>query len=763
MTTYIPAATASELASPAPEGQRHQQAIKIAVSLIGNGMPTNEVFRQLRNTYPEDVTDDELGSIIGWAERQNFQPSTPTATKQIDVQSYRFQSATTQPIVPPEPCRMIETFIASHPELHSDSPIKANDDEHWQDDAVLVIEHLFKSGELINPVVKYREEISKSGKRKYIPADNGLKADRDTALVKIRTEGVPAGDAGAWLRMNPLGEQGTTANSNVTVFRWALLEFDTVPTESQLAFFRRLPLPIGAILTSGGKSLHAWVAINAANADEYKKVVTELFKLLEPFGLDQANKNPSRLSRLCGAHRKLGGSGDGRQRLLYLNPNVIDVKLDLSPLRFLLASGVTAVEPAVGSPADIQFQTQLVLPKIRSLGDFGIDTETNGGNLLGNRYLCRGGGLLVSAPTGIGKSSWVVQASVSWALGEAHLGIKPAFPLKTLIVQAENDDGDVAELRNGVFTGLGLSDEQKQRVRQNVHVVCESSATGVTFTRMVEGLVKLHRPDLLVIDPLFAYLGNDACNQSAVSAFLRNGLNPILQNNGCGLVLIHHTNKPQKGSEKADWKAGDFAYLGSGSSELANWARAVIGIRSIGEHDVFEMVLAKRGKRAGLVDAWQNNSYSAYIHHSKTGICWELGEAPAGKRVFSKADVLSLIPLANTITQTKLFNGTAELGISEKRVRNWLKELLDDEEVFTILTKRPGTNPAKSYSRQRPSGDTFAETLAGENAVPKSSAGIIDEGIERETFAPSLSIGGESVSPALPEQKRDLGSRLWQD
>jgi len=90
-----------------------------------------------------------------------------------------------------------------------------------------------------------------------------------------------------------------------------------------------------------------------------------------------------------------------------------------------------------------------------------------------------------------------------------------------------------------------------------------------------------------VIDPFFAYLGDSVSEQKAVSRFLRNGLNPILQQHGCGLILVHHTNKPTAGKEKPDWRAGDFAYLRSGTSEIANWARAVMAIRSIGSHTIF--------------------------------------------------------------------------------------------------------------------------------------------------------------------------------
>ena len=727
MTTFIPPATAGEMANPAPEGSRHHQAVKIAASLIGNNLTGSETFNKLRTMYPMDVSDGELQGIVDWAEKQNFQPSLSTSI--TAVQSYGFQHGSNggQP-APSDPASNVQAFVAKHPELIGESPVKPSPDKSWQEDALLAIEHLFKPGELINPVTVYREEKSKDSKLKYIPANNGNHKERDKALELIRKEGIPAGNAGVWLRMNPLdGKQ--TANNNVTVFRWTLLEFDTIPTELQLQFLRRLPLPIGTILTSGGKSVHCWVAVNAINANEYRKQVVELFKLLEPFGLDQNNKNPSRLSRMPGALRILGANGDGKQRLLYLNPAVMDAKLDLAALRFMLAAddgGITiakAAEIVPGSPADIQNRHQIVLPTIRSLGDFSVVAENGGGNLMGNRFVCNGGGLLIAAPTGVGKSSFVMQASISWALGKDHLGIKPAFPLKTLIIQAENDDGDVAELRDGIYRGLGLTEEQQQNVNNKVSVVCESSATGPNFVKMVAALIELRRPNILVIDPLFAYLGGDVCDQAAVSAFLRNGLNPILQKYGCGLVLVHHTNKPQKGAEKADWKAGDFAYMGSGTGELANWARAVIGIRSIGEHDVFEMVFGKRGKRAGLVDAWSNPVYSQYIRHSKTGICWELGEAPAGKRVFAKADVLNLIPVTGTISQTKLFNNANELGIGEKRVRDWLKVMLEDEEVFIVLTRRPGTNPAKSYSRQKTSGDFVAETLAAENTPPKSLLG----------------------------------------
>src|SRR5580704_9528316 len=66
--------------------------------------------------------------------------------------------------------------------------------------------------------------------------------------------------------------------------------------------------------------------------------------------------------------------------------------------------------------------------------------------LLGNRWLCRGGGALIVAPSGQGKSVLTAQASILWACNKAAFGIKPSRPLRSLILQAEDDDGDIQEM-----------------------------------------------------------------------------------------------------------------------------------------------------------------------------------------------------------------------------------------------------------------------------------------------------------------------------
>lgn len=126
---------------------------------------------------------------------------------------------------------------------------------------------------------------------------------------------------------NPLtGEQGQTkdgrpsyrADSCVARFRFAVVEFDAMSREQQIQFWAGVPLPVVALVDSGGKSVHGWVRIDAANADEWKRRVEDkLFALLAAVGADTACKNEARLSRMPGHFR---AEKKHRQRALYLNP-----------------------------------------------------------------------------------------------------------------------------------------------------------------------------------------------------------------------------------------------------------------------------------------------------------------------------------------------------------------------------------------------------------------------------------------------------------
>lgn len=171
-----------------------------------------------------------------------------------------------------------------------------------------------------------------------------------------------------------------------------------------------------------------------------------------------------------------------------------------------------------------------------------------------------------------------------------------------------------------------------------IHCFQENARSGAEFfSRTVEPLLRLHRPDLLWIDPALSYIGGESNSQKDVGQFLRGWLNPLLHRYECAAIVAHHSNKPPSGKEKVEWSGTDLAYLGSGSAEWANWARAVIAIRGLGENGVFELCLGKRGGRVGWKDEEGGKVYTRLIGHAKEPgrIHWreaDEDERPTGKK-----------------------------------------------------------------------------------------------------------------------------------
>lgn len=260
---------------------------------------------------------------------------------------------------------------------------------------------------------------------------------------------------------------------------------------------------------------------------------------------------------------------------------------------------------------------------MKPLGKLIMPPANSEDEIIAKRFLCRRAGLLFPAPTGIGKSTFTIQTITQAALGETPYGLPFARKTKTLYVQAENDEGDMAEMRDGIYDASGYSTADLRLIDENVMVMSESTRTGLQLIEYVEGAVREFEPHILILDPLFAYLGGSASDQAVVSAFLRNMLNPMLQEQNIAAWLVHHTNKPPSGEQKSSWSAGEFAYLGSGSAEFANWSRAVLTIRQTAHPRIFELRSPKRGMRLGWTDGDGERTTVRYIAHAEKSIVWQ--------------------------------------------------------------------------------------------------------------------------------------------
>jgi hypothetical protein len=257
------------------------------------------------------------------------------------------------------------------------------------------------------------------------------------------------------------------------------------------------------------------------------------------------------------------------------------------------------------------------------------DWMTDDTELIRKRFLYKGGMLLLCGPTGIGKSSFLMQLIMHLAVGKMLFGITPGRlyenGMRVLLVQAENDDGDLAEMRDGVLAGCSeFSEAEQMEACSRIEVVTLTDKTREAFATELGMLIAEKPVDLVVVDPAFAYLGGDSNSQKDVSHFMRELLNPLVKERNVGLILVHHTNKPPVGKEKSAWAGNDFAYVGAGSAEWINPCRAALAIRSLGSSDVFELMASKRGKRLGWKDVTGKLTDKQYIaHHGGDGvICW---------------------------------------------------------------------------------------------------------------------------------------------
>ena len=253
--------------------------------------------------------------------------------------------------------------------------------------------------------------------------------------------------------------------------------------------------------------------------------------------------------------------------------------------------------------------------------------------VLGNhRWLCKGGSLLIVGQSGTGKSSLMMQAAVHWCLGRDFFGIKPAKPLRAIVLQAENDAGDISEALQDVMAGAYIDATERLQLRDALAIYRDTVSTGTTFTKALRDLVVSHQADIVFVDPLLSFAGIDVSDQEQASKFLRHDLAPILLETGAVLVAMHHTGKPKASADKEGQTTADLAYAGLGSSEFTNWFREVaVLFRCQGEEPIYKFGLTKRRSRAGLKDHENQFKGEIYIRHAaeKGVIRWEYSQPPS--------------------------------------------------------------------------------------------------------------------------------------
>ena len=351
-------------------------------------------------------------------------------------------------------------------------------------------------------------------------------------------------------------------------------------------------------------------------------------------------------------------------------------------------------------------------------GRAGKDDPTS---LIGyeRRWLGKGTSFIITGPGGIGKSTLIMSMAAHWAAGASWHGIKPRRALKVLIVQAENDDGDLAEMGAAALEALALelSPAEIKHAKLNLLVQQEAGRTGEKFAVWLEEMITESGCDLVIIDPLLSYVGADLARQEVASHFFRELMQPILHRTGVIMGFVHHTGKTSSDAKaRSNWSITDYQYIGMGSSELSNWPRATACLLPVpGHKGVFRFMLTKRGNRAGMTSKFSASCVDEiHLSHSTVGLGWaevskpepEPAKTGGRKRTITEGDVLMAIGHPSTmIAKDRLVADLmAAYFTSDRTVRNTLNELLRKGLIEIAKTEpRPGGGPPVQYIRCLPS------------------------------------------------------------
>ena len=399
--------------------------------------------------------------------------------------------------------------------------------DSWSPSADLItyLELLFDADDRVGYVTN---DVWQDAEGKWLPSKGVYDRTAGELIASLKKHpddlGATIGDwkpqVGAWIRFNPLDGDGVK-NENITKFRFALVESDTLPVAEQDIVFRKLELPIAALVHSGGKSLHAIVRVDAENYDEYRKRVEFLYDFLEKNGvsIDKQNRNPSRLSRMPGVTRN-----GNRQYLVATN---IGRKSWVDWMDFV--EGISDE-----------------LPDMVSLDTFKDNPPELPEELI-TGILRRGHKMLISGSSKAGKSFLLMELCIAIAEGKPWLGF-PCKKGRVLYVNLEIDPASAINRFLKIYEALGLPIKNADSI-----VVWNLRGHAVPLDQLVPKLIRRVRNqhfDAIVIDPIYKVITGDENNASEMGAFC-NQFDKICTETGCSTIYCHHHSKGAQGMKKA--------------------------------------------------------------------------------------------------------------------------------------------------------------------------------------------------------------------
>ena len=390
-------------------------------------------------------------------------------------------------------------------------------------------------------------------------------------------------EVGAWIRFNPLDGMGVK-NENVTEFRYALVESDTMDISAQKAIITELELPVAALVYSGKKSLHAIVKIDASTYEEYKKRVDYLYNVCNKNGLklDIQNRNPSRLSRMPGIMR------NGKKQYL-LDTNI--GKENWNEWREWIES-VNDDLPDPESMADVWDNLPSLAPPL-------IDG-----------VLRQGHKMLIAGPSKAGKSYALIELCCAIAEGKKWLEWN-CTQGRVMYVNLELDRASCLHRFKDVYTALGITPNNLSNID-----IWNLRGRSVPMDKLAPKLIRRASKKnyiAIIIDPIYKVITGDE-NSADQMAHFCNQFDKVCTELGCAVIYCHHHSKGAQGGKRSMDRA-------SGSGVFARDPDALIDLVELELND--DILKQEKNKAICKVCEGWLYKYDKLYHASQDDLCSE--------------------------------------------------------------------------------------------------------------------------------------------
>lgn len=321
-------------------------------------------------------------------------------------------------------------------------------------------------------------------------------------------------DAGVWVRINPTDGRGV-GNGNITSFRYALVESDSMDKVQQLRLIKRIGCTVLAI-DSGKKSVHAVIDLNAASLRDYGQKIEILYEYCEKLGLkvDRNTRNPSRLMRLPGVQR-----GQNWQRILWTPP--ADSVMDFS-------TWVASMQ--LGAPIDIADDWDT------------FDPAKDLAPELVHGVLRQGHKMIITGPSKSGKSMAMLELAVAIARGDYWLMHKCSRG-RVLFINFEIDPASFKKrvhaycLKRGIRLDPGMMEIWNLRG----HLIEPKS--------FAENLIRYCRGkqfSAILLDPIYKMMEMQDENNATDISQMCNLFDKITMETDASIIFSHHFSKGSK-------------------------------------------------------------------------------------------------------------------------------------------------------------------------------------------------------------------------